>query len=266
MKNPKIKLVHVLIFLCCLIMLLFEVIPNWKSLSITSDKVYNRLISQCIPMIAGGIAVTLISRGLGLRLFAKPYCLWALLPAVIIALDNFPWLAYFAGKMTLIYTQPLHFLLFALYCILVGLFEEILFRGIFFALFAAFFEKSHKGLLYTYVVSSLVFGGVHLFNVFYAGGGAVLQAGYSVLTGGLFAFVFIKTKNILFSAVIHALYNFCGTLFTSELGLGLGSIIDAPTAIMMTVISVIIGSYVLYSVWKTSEIERNTLYKRLGVK
>ena len=79
-------------------------------------------------------------------------------------------------------------------------------------------------------------------------------------------FVFIKTKNVAFPAVIHALYNFCGLLFTSHIGLGAGSVIDVPTGIMMAIISVCIGIFVLYSVWKYPDSERIELYRRLGVK
>ena len=93
----------------------------------------------------------------------------------------------------------------------------------------------------------------------------MLQAGYSMLTGGLFAFVMIKTKIVLFPALIHAVYNFCGLLFTKEVGLGLGSILDLPTGIMMAVISVVVGAFVLYKVWKYPENERIELYNRLGV-
>ena len=257
---------YALIVVLCLAMLLFEFIPELKSIQFTQDKVYNRLISLSIPLALGGIAVLLISAELGIKLFGKPEKLWVFLPALIIALDNFPWLAYFADKMTLVHTQPLHFVLFSVYCLLVGFFEEVLFRGILFSLIASLFQQTKKGFLLTYIVSSIAFGLVHLLNVFSAGGAAVLQAGYSILTGGLFAFLLIKTKNIAFPAMIHAIYNFCGLLFTTKVGLGAGSVIDVPTGIMMAVVSVLVGVFVLYSVWKTSEAEIQELYRRLGVK
>lgn len=265
MKNVKIKPKYVLIAVLCAIMIVFELIPICKQITFTSDAVYNRLICLLIPLVAGCAAVYMIAGECGLKLFQKPQYLWVLLPAMIIALDNFPWLAYFAGKMELIHTTLLHFVLFALYCLAVGLFEEVLFRGVFFSLLAGIFERTHRGFLYTCVLSSVVFGAVHLLNIFSGGAGAVLQAGYSMLTGGLFAFVMIKTKNVLFPALIHAVYNFCGLLFTKEVGLGLGSILDLPTGIMMAVISVVVGAFVLYKVWKYPEKERIELYNRLGV-
>ena len=265
MKNVKIKPKYVLIALFCAVMIAFELIPICKQIAFTSDAVYNRFLCLLLPQLAGCIAIYLIATECGLKLFQKPQYLWVMLPAMIIALDNFPWLAYFAGKMELVHTSVWHIVLFALYCLAVGFFEEVLFRGVFFSFLAGIFERTHKGFLYTYVLSSVVFGAIHLLNIFSGGVGAVLQAGYSMLTGGLFAFVMIKTKNILFPALIHAIYNFCGLLFTKEIGLGLGSVLDLPTGIMMAVISVVVGAFVLYKVWKYPENERIELYSRLGV-
>ena len=265
MKHIKTTPRHVLILTLCAVMILFELVPILKEIPFTNDKAYNRLISLSIPLIMGVIAVILIAGECGVRLFGRPEWLWVLIPALIIAIDNFPWLAYAAGKMELIYTQPLHFVVFGAYCLLVGFFEEILFRGIFFSVLASVFEHTKKGLIWTYLLSSVAFGAIHILNVFQSGGAAVLQAGYSILTGGLFGFVLMKTKNVVFPAIIHAVYNFCGLLFTSHIGLGTGSIIDLPTGIMMALISVCIGVFVLYSVWKYPESEREELYKRLGV-
>lgn len=266
MKISKIKPKYVLIFLLCAVMIAFEMIPYLKAIPFTSDEAYNQLISLILPLIAGGVAVWLISQEFGLQLFKKPQNLWVLLPAFIIALDNLPWLAYFAGKLSLKHTQPMHFTLFGLYCMLVGFFEEVLFRGVFLSLIAGVFERSHKGLIQTYLVSSVAFGAIHILNIFTSGGGAVLQAGYSILTGGLFGFVMLKTKNVLFPALIHGVYNFCGQLFARSPGLGNGSFPDVPSGIMMAVIGLIIGVFVLYKVLKYPENERIELYSRLGVK
>jgi membrane protease YdiL (CAAX protease family) len=119
--------------------------------------------------------------------------------------------------------------------------------------------------LQTFIFSSLLFGGIHLLNVF-AGGGlgsTVLQACYSVLTGGMFAFVLIKTKNIFFCAFTHGLYNFCGTLF-SETGLGTGVVFDLPTALAMTVVSLFVAVFVFWGLKRYTEKERVELYSRLG--
>ena len=102
-----------------------------------------------------------------------------------------------------------------------------------------------------------------------AGAGVVptiLQAGYSTLTGALFAFALIKTKNIFIPAFIHALYNFCGMIYTKD-GLGVSSMLDFDigTIIMMTLISIAVGIYVLISVLKYKEEDRIDLYKKFAV-
>ena len=266
MKISKIRPKYALIVLLCAVMVVFEMIPSLKEIPFTSDVAYNQLISLMIPLIAGGFAVALITKEFGLKLFQKPQNLWVLLPAFIVALDNLPWLAYFAGKLSLKHTQPMHFTLFGVYCMLVGFFEEVLFRGVFLSLIAGVFERTHKGLLKTYLVSSVAFGAIHLLNVFTSGGAAILQAGYSILTGGLFGFVMLKTKNVLFPALIHGVYNFCGQLFATAPGLGYGSFPDLPSGIMMAVVSLIIGAFVVYNVLKYPEGERLELYSRLGIR
>jgi membrane protease YdiL (CAAX protease family) len=105
---------------------------------------------------------------------------------LIIAIDNFQFCAYFNGKMQLVYDKPTDIMLFGLYCLSVGLFEECLFRGLVFGILADVFPQNKKGFLLTYFVSSLLFGAMHIFNGI--SGATIMQVGYSVLTGGLFAF------------------------------------------------------------------------------
>ncbi len=232
----------------------------------SQDQTINRFIGAILPLLFGSVAVCLLLVKNGSGLFKKPKNLLYLIPCLVIAVDNFPFPAFFAGKMELVHTRPIDFTLFALNCVFVGFFEELVFRGVLFALLASIFTKDKKGLLKSYVLSSVIFGVTHLLNIF---GGAsvpatILQAGYSTLTGGLFAFALLKTKNILIPAFVHAVYNFCGLLFTGTQGLGTGSILDVPTIVMMCVVCISVGAFVLYKVWKYPETERIELYERLG--
>lgn len=265
-RRTKLKktLVIAAFVLLCVLTVLFEI---WD-VSFTGDKTYDRLLNNLLPPFFGGIAVFLLVYSNGYKVFGKPQNLLFLIPCIIIAIDNFPFVAYFSDKMSLVHTNPLHFLLFTVYCLSVGLFEELIFRVIVFSILAERFSNDKKGFLKTYVLSSAIFGLVHLFNIF-AGASVpatLLQVVYTTLTGGLFAFAFIQTKNVLFAAFIHALYNFCGLLFTSELGLGSGSIIDIPTAITMAVVCIITGGFVLYKVITYPKEEREDLYARLNIK
>ena len=262
-KSRKNLCLIIIISLLCLITVLSELI----CLPITSDKTYNRLICNLLPPFFGGIAVILLCKLTDSKIFGKPQNLMYLIPCVIIAIDNFPFAAYFAGKMQLIYTRPIHFLLFGAYCLCVGVFEEIIFRYFLFSALASRFERNKRGLLKTFIITSLIFGEAHLLNILSGDGIATtfLQAGYCVLTGGLFAFVFIKTKNILCAAGIHAIYNFCGLLFTSNVGLGTGSVLDLPTIITMTVVCVVCGGFILFKLAKISDEEVLSLYRIIQI-
>jgi hypothetical protein len=117
------------------------------------------------------------------------------------------------------------------------------------------------------LISSLIFGLSHLLNIFTGADVAAtfLQIGYSILTGGMFAFALIKTKNILFSVLLHAVYNFGGLLFSKQ-GLGMGVVFDTPTAVMMAVVAVIVGIFVIIKLVTYPDEEREYLYKKLGIK
>jgi membrane protease YdiL (CAAX protease family) len=250
------------IIVLCLVTIVLEVIH----ITYINDEFQNRMLSKVIQQLFGVAAVVLLMVQARIRLFNKPQGWLYLIPCIIIAVDSFPFWSYFSGNMQIVKEQPLDFILFGVNCLATGLFEECIFRGIIFAVLAGCFSQDKKGFIQTYLVSSFIFGGAHLFNVF-AGAGigaTVLQVAYTILTGGLFAFCLIKTKNILCCAFIHALYNFCGLLLSAQ-GLGTGIVFDMGTVIMMAVISVIVGIYVLYKVFTYSEAEMACLYTKLGV-
>ena len=228
------------------------------------------MLCKLLQQLCGATASILLMHRLGIRLFGKPKKWWFLLPCLLVAIDNFQFSAYFRGKMSLVYDKPTDVLLFGVYSLSVGLFEECIFRGVIFPLLAGIFSQDKKGFLLTYLTSSILFGLMHLFNGFSV---AVLaQMGYSILTGGLFAFCLVKTKNILCCALVHGVYNFCGMLFSAFsaqgciIGLGTGVVFDVGTVITMAIVGVIVGVFVLFKTLTYSENERIELYQKLGVK
>lgn len=257
-KRIQVYIQIVVIAVLCVFTLLLDII----NIPFSKDEFYNRMLCKILQQACGsGVGILLLLR-LDIRLFDKPQNLLYMLPCLVIAVDNFQFSAYFNGKMQLVRTAPQDFILFFVSCMLIGLFEEIVFRGVIFGLLAGVFSKDRKGFLWTYVISSVAFGVSHIFNGF--SGATFLQMGYSILTGGLFAFCLIKTKNILCCALVHGLFNFSGTLFASQ-GLGAGVVFDLGTIITMAVVSVAIGIFVLYKTWRFPDIERVELYKRLGI-
>ena len=263
-QNKSISniLIRVFIAALCAAMLALDYIP----IQYVQDGVRNVWISTIVQQCVGAIAIILLMFHLKIKLFGKIHAWLYLLPCLIVALDNFPLISYINGNMHFTRTGAWDFVLFALYCLAIGLFEECVFRGVLFSVIASLFSQDKKGFFKTFVVSSAVFGLAHLFNLLSGAGigATLLQVCYTTLTGGLFAFAMIKTKNVLCAAFVHGLYNFCGLLL-SEQGLGSGIVFDVGTGVMMGIISVIIGVFVLYSVWKYTEAERSVLYKHLGI-
>ena len=260
MQNKKEKLRTIVIVCLLAFTLLAEFLPP-----ILKDTRKDFFLSSSIPLFFGFIAFFLLLQKEKSGLFKKPTKLIYLFPALVIAVDNFQFASYFSGKMQPLQADLGDWILFVSYCLLTGLFEETIFRGTVFPLLADRFEKNKKGLLKTIIVSSMVFGGAHLFNLFAGGGaGVLLQVGYSTLTGALFAFVLIKTKNVLCCGFVHGLYNFCGLLFSKEQGLGAGVVFDFATGLTMFIVSVLVAGFAVYSFIKYTEDEREELYNRFG--
>lgn len=248
--------IAVILLLCGLTLVL-----DYLKINYVAHELRNKYLSKIIQQGCGGIAAILLMRRLNIRLFGKPQHILYMIPCLLIAIDNFQFSSYFQGNMQFVHNEPIDFLLFGLYCLSVGLFEECIFRGVVFAVVAGLFSKDKKGLWWTYITSSVVFGIAHIFN------GSILQVGYTILTGGLFAFALMKTKNIFCCAFVHALYNFGGLLFETadRFGLGSGVVFDIGTVITMLVVCLTLGAFVLYSVFKYSAEEQKELYRKLGV-
>ena len=263
MKNEK-KIAKAILLIIVIGLFLITFAFDFIKIDFFSKTLKNRLILKVIQQGCGSVAVILVLKLLNIRLFNKVGVVGLLymIPCLIIAVDNFQFSAYFNGYMNLIYKDWVHVLLFAAYCLLTGIFEEGIFRGILFAVVADLFPNNRKGLILTIIISSIVFGLAHIIN------GISIQVLYTMLTGAVFAYCLIKTKNILCCASIHGIYNFCGLLFGSkrDLGLGTGVVFDLGTIITMLIVSIVIGLFILWSIFRHSEDEQVLLYERLGVK
>lgn len=249
--------IAIIVLLCAVTILL-----DFIKIEYVNDNLRNCLISKIIQQGSGAVAGILLLRRLNVKILGKPVNWLYLIPCCIIAIDNFQFSSYFNGKIELVRTGGLDIFLFASYCLCVGLFEECIFRGVLFSVLAGVFPNNKKGLLLTFVTSSVIFGAAHLVN------GFSIQVGYTILTGGLFAFCLMKTKSIFCCGFIHGLYNFCGLLFETEnnLGLGSGIVFDVGTVLTMLIVSLVVGGFVVYKTFTYPEEERIDLYKRLGIK
>jgi uncharacterized protein len=173
------------------------------------------MLKNSILRFLGGIIVIIIMIGfhqkhiLRFKNVGKSFLI--VIPALIISINNFPIIAFLDGRATL--TAPVYQVyLFIIECVSVGFFEEIVFRGIILMLLLKKLEHHKNGVLLSILFSSAIFGLSHIVN-FYSGlsfGDTMLQIGYSFLVGMLWAVMFLKTRNIWLTMILHATFNFFG--------------------------------------------------------
>ena len=264
MKRNKQKKVWMI--LCISLLSTLTLATTFIKADFISDTKKNFFLLQSLPLLFGSalMLVVLLWQKSGLfKGLKKWYCL---LPCLLVAVNNFPFSAYFTGKSAFGDVDVGDVLLFACYCTLIGLFEEFSFRGVVFPLIADRFSRDKKGIVKTFFISSVLFGVVHLFNLFAgAGVGATLmQVGYSTLIGGMCAFTLMKCQNLLPCAFIHSVFDFCGMLLEKDRGLGLGVVFDGTTIAITAILGVFVAAYVLYGVFTYSEGERVALYAKFG--
>ncbi|AIO19482.1 CAAX amino terminal protease self- immunity [Candidatus Izimaplasma bacterium HR1] len=253
-KNRKLS---ILIFGMFLVILSLEIFD----LTIFNNQLANDMTVSSISRFLGGIIFIIVMSYYGykkLYMWNKPLgrTLLVIIPGVIIALNNFPISAYLNSRTTLIEPEYTIYL-FLIDSLSTGFFEEIVFRSMILIVLLQALPKTKKGMLYAVVLSSAIFGLVHLLNLFVGAslGNTLLQIGYSFLMGMMWAVVFLKTKNIWLSMLLHALYNFFGQVMFA-----LGSVsnrYDTVTLITTSVLAVIAIIYylVIFRKIKNDDIE-----------
>ena len=96
-------------------------------------------------------------------------------------------------------------------CILVGIFEELLCRAWLENEFIERFGSTKKGVLLSILLSSFVFGAMHITNLLYTPQGlfeTITQVLQAMASGFLFGAIYYKTKNIWSSAFLHGFFDF----------------------------------------------------------
>ena len=210
----------------------------------------NQLVSVMIQnsflrIILGIIFIIMLFRmGYGKFLkFNNPYkSLLIIIPGIIIAINNFPISAYFNGRTSL--SEPIYTVfLFMIECLSVGFFEEIIFRVIILLFLLQKLPKTKKGVLLAIIISSAVFGLIHVINLFSGASlsNTLLQVGYSFLVGMMWAVMYLKTNNLWYIVLLHALYNFFGSVLF-ELGT-VTNRYDIFTIIITSVLAILVAIY-----------------------
>lgn len=227
---------------------------------IFTSEVYGETLYSITTRFLGGFACMvfiylysskkMLSPKTSLRAFA------IFLPCMAVAINNFPFITYFSGQ-AYIDAEPKRILLYAAVCLGVGLFEEMAFRGCIFTVILQRRKRRWVDVFWSIAISSAVFGIVHLVNIFSGASPAavILQVGYSFLIGGMCSVILIKTSNIWYCVILHAVYNFAGGVVPE---CGGGAIWTMLTVILTAVVAVIVAVYVVYQLIRITpdEIER----------
>ncbi len=218
-----------------------------------------------LTRLIGGVACLLFMLEFSFHRILDPLgnrriaALLLIVPAFVVAINNFPFVSFFS-KDCGINATAFDILKYAFFCLCVGFFEEMAFRGCALMFFLKKRTKTKMGIFVSILLSSAIFGVVHLVNIFTSSPGAVLrQIGYSALIGALCSVVLLATKNIWFCVLCHAVYNFCGGLKDE---FGWGTMWTTPQIIFTAVVAVIIGVYFIWLFFRLPTSNANELFEK----
>ena len=248
-----------------LLLLLYELGGRGLILDGLSDATQKNLTDMTVTRALGGIIflALLIHLGYHVRKPVKePFgrsILFAL-PAIAVVVNNLPIYPLLTGLARVTASGGMIWLL-ALECFCIGLFEEACFRGV---ILLGFLEKrraTKKGQLFAILLSSAVFGAIHLVNLFFGASpvAVLMQIGYSFLIGAMCSVVLLKTANLWLCVLLHATFDFCGALVPT---LGEGRIWE-PFTITLTVL-IALATTLFYTVafFKIRPEELDRIYKK----
>lgn len=139
------------------------------------------------------------------------------------------------------------------YVISIGLFEEILFRGIIENELLENLTSENKQIIWAIVLSGIIFGSVHITNIFMGQDllTTIMQFIQSTSIGILFATVYYLTKNIWALIFLHSFYDF--SLLLNEVNLVTECSYLDNVPISLTIQSIIVSIilsliYIIYSI------------------
>ena len=178
---------------------------------------------------------------LDLKSFFKTIIIF--LPCLLVCVNNFPFVAILT-KNTTLNSGMYKWLLYLLICLCIAVFEECVFRGIVYPIFA---EKTtdFKAIIF----SSLVFSACHLINAFSTNIlFVILQLGYSFLIGAMCAVLFNKSKSIYLAILAHFIFDIGGLLY--DYNLVNGNIWDISSVVVTAILGVFTLIYTIIVYFK----------------
>lgn len=253
----------IMTFVAMAVLLYFEICKPVLS----EDEILQKLYTMTLTRGIGAATFLSILVSLGYKVmnpFRKPFgkAILFCLPAILVVVNNMPILSMIWGDAYLVHGDAWYILWFSLECLAIGLFEEAAFRGVALLLIAEKRHATKKGLLISILLSSAVFGVIHLVNILAGSspGAVILQIGYSFLIGAMCSVVLFKTANLWLCVILHAIYDFCGTLMPT---LGDGKWWDTPTVIFTAVLAVATTIFYVVAFVKMDPKETERLYQKI---
>ncbi len=249
-NNSKRFNVSLLRRICLIGVLLLLVVLEISAHTVLPDEPLWQSFYLSFSRILGGFACIIFIFEFSFQRVMNPLgnkrmlALVAVIPAFAVAINNFPFFSVLAGDVK--FSAPMdELLIYAMFCLSVGFFEEMAFRGCAFMFLLKSRRKSRLGIFIAIFLSSVVFGLIHFVNIFTSSPIAVLlQIGYSALIGALCSVVMLVTKNIWLCVLLHSVYNFCGGVVPEFMSEG-----TIWTVSEVTFTAILAVAVTLYTVW-----------------
>ena len=207
------------------------------------------LASMATTRFTGGVIFAAMLINLEYKVFrpARQGCWRSIafcLPAFAVAINNFPFSQIIKGG-AVIDAPAWKIALLLFECMCIGFFEEIAFRGVVLLRLIRRKPENRAWVFLSIVLSSVIFGLVHLINLYNSSPSAVfMQIGYSALIGAMCSVVLIKTADIWLCIVLHGIFNFGGAVVQY---CGSGEIWDTFTVVITAVIAVATALYMVFA-------------------
>lgn len=170
------------------------------------------ILTYLIPLIFA-LIVCLLSGNISKIQFHKGDIGTGLLlgwPFLTVGLYNFVSSYLSIDKSSISFPSVQKIIFFILIMLLVGVFEEVLYRGVILNSMINRFGYNKAGIIKSVILSSLIFGLGHLANLVMFPSLVIRTASqiiYASLNGILFASIYVRCKNIWAVAILHAVYD-----------------------------------------------------------
>ena len=232
----------------------------------SADPLLSSLVNMTLPRLLGAVVFFALMLADGYRILSptrglRPVGAFLLLflPPLAVVINNFPIPALITGDAQILPHSAAVWVWFSLECLAISLFEEAAFRGVIFPMLAERRCKTKQGLFISILLTSAVFGLLHIVNLAQGAGiGAVVrQIGYSFLIGAMCSVVLIKTHNIWLCVLLHAVFDFGGKLIDT---LGAGKIWTLPAILITTVLAVLTTLHLTWQFFRPDPVPFEEIY------